>query len=246
MSATTRTKPRGKGEPTHEPNERVPGRITVAAEIGSFTVPDGLNDLEAYRRWRSSDEFPTTGRIWWLCGELWIDMSREQVFSHVAVKTEITSVLQALAKKERLGRVFADGLLVSSFAADYAGNPDMTFVTADTLASDRIRLVEATDGGYTEVQGSPDMVLEVVSASSVQKDTVVLREAYWKADIPEYWLVDARQDEIAFDILTHTARGYVAARKKDGWVKSGVFGKSFRFRRFLDRTGHPDYSLDVR
>jgi hypothetical protein len=27
-----------------------------------------------------------------------------------------------------------------------------------------------------------------VSPSSVQKDTVVLRELYWKAGIPEYWL----------------------------------------------------------
>jgi Uma2 family endonuclease len=36
------------------------------------------------------------------------------------------------------------------------------------------------------------MVLEVVSASSVEPDTQTLRELYWAAGIKEYWLVDAR------------------------------------------------------
>ena len=36
------------------------------------------------------------------------------------------------------------------------------------------------------------MVLEVVSKTSVRKDTVVLPQLYWKSKIPEYWLVDGR------------------------------------------------------
>ena len=34
------------------------------------------------------------------------------------------------------------------------------------------------------------MTLEVVSSSSVRKDTVDLRDRYYKAGILEYWLVD--------------------------------------------------------
>jgi Uma2 family endonuclease len=90
------------------------------------------------------------------------------------------------------------------------------------------------------------MVLEVVIASSVQKDTVVLRQSYWQANIPEYWLVDARRGPIRFDILRHAGKGYVATRKRDGWLKSAVFGKSFHLSQRVNAVGHPEYSLAVR
>ena len=38
--------------------------------------------------------------------------------------------------------------------------------------------------GYLELEGVPDMVLEVVSRSSVRKDTVLMRQAYWRAATP--------------------------------------------------------------
>jgi Uma2 family endonuclease len=63
-------------------------------------------------------------------------------------------------------------------------------------------------------------LLEIVSAGSVEKDTQTLRELYWKAGIAEYWLVDARGERLAFDILRHAAKGYVATRKAAGWLKS--------------------------
>jgi Uma2 family endonuclease len=83
-----------------------------------------------------------------------------------------------------------------------------------------VRLIEGKRGGFTELQGSPDMVLEILSDSSQHKDKHQLRQAYWEADIPEYWLVDARTEPLQFDVLRHTARGYVAVRKQQGWVKS--------------------------
>ena len=90
------------------------------------------------------------------------------------------------------------------------------------------------------------MVLEIISSSSVQKDTVLLRAAYWEAEIPEYWLVDARKEPLKFDILRHTAKGYVATRKQDGWLKSGVFGKSFQLTQSKDALGDPEFTLAVR
>jgi Uma2 family endonuclease len=218
---------------------------TIVAESGEFTLPDWVVDINSYRRWRDAPDFPEHGRIWWL-GKVWADMSREQVFTHLGVKNEYAFVLTGLAKADQRGLFIPDGLLLSNFAADISGNPDGTFISYETLASDRVRLLEGTDGGYNEVQGSPDMVLEVVSKSSVHKDTVVMREAYWQAGIPEYWLVDARKEPVVFDILRHTARGYVAARKRDGWIKSGIFGKEFRFHQTTSRLGHPEYHLDVR
>jgi len=90
------------------------------------------------------------------------------------------------------------------------------------------------------------MVLEIVSDSSEEKDFVLLREAYWEAGIREYWLVDVRAGRLQFDILHHTAKGYVTRRKKAGWVTSDVFGKSFRLTHSTNVLGHPDYTLEAR
>jgi Uma2 family endonuclease len=137
-----------------------------------------------------------------------------------------------------------DGVLLSNADADIAVNPDAVFVS-HAARQDRVRFLEGTKGGYVEMQGSPDMVLEVVSDSSVRKDLHQLRQDYWEAGIREYWLVDARREPIVFDILRHTPKGYRTTPKKDGWIKSVVFGKSFRLTHQIDALGRQKYSLEV-
>jgi Uma2 family endonuclease len=74
----------------------------------------------------------------------------------------------------------------------------------------------------------------------------VLRAAYWEAGVREYWIVDARREPLEFDILRSTARGFVSSRKQQGWIKSAVFGKSFRLRQGTNALWHPEYTLEVR
>jgi Uma2 family endonuclease len=219
--------------------------VKILEECGVIAVPGWVTDIDSFRRWTDSENCPHEYRLGWLKGEVWIDMGKEQVFSHILVKTKISMRLALLAEENNLGLYLADGLLLSNFAADISGNPDGTFVSHETLRSDRVRLIEGKRGGYTEIQGSPDMVLEVVSDSSVQKDYEQLRRAYWEAEIREYWLVDARKAPVKFQILRHGPRGYVAVRKQDGWVKSTVFGKSFRLTETRNDLDHPEFRLGV-
>jgi Uma2 family endonuclease len=220
--------------------------MVVTVIEGKISVPFWVNDIDAFRRWADTDDFPETGSVWWLAGEVWADMSKEQIFSHLAVKNEYAYVLTGIVKSRKSGLFLPDGLLLSNFAADICGNPDATFITNETLRSDLIRLIEGKEGGYVELQGSPDMVLEIVSDTSEHKDLVVLRDAYWEAGIREYWLVDVRGSKLQFDILHRAAKGYTVRRKKQGWVKSEVFEKSFRLARTTNTLGHPEYSLLVR
>ena len=97
-----------------------------------------------------------------------------------------------------------------------------------------------------EVIGSPDMVLEVVNSSTVNKDTVVLPELYAAAGIPEYWLVNPLGGRLEFDILKLSRGRYSATRKSAGWVKSAVFGKSFRLVEEPGNQELPQYELRVR
>jgi Uma2 family endonuclease len=220
--------------------------ITFLHESQRVSIPGWVADIDAFRRWTDADDFPDDVRIWWLKGEVWVDMSKEQIFTHVLVKTEVTRVLANIAKLEKVGLYLTDGVLLSNFAADISGNPDGLFLTNETLESDRIRLIEGKQGGFVELQGSPDMVLEILSQSSEEKDTVLLKAAYWEAGVREYWLMDARQDPPRFDVFRRGARSFTATRKQDGWVKSAVFRKSFRLRVQMDAADRPDYTLEMR
>ena len=220
--------------------------VTFVYEANQVTVPSWVVDLESFRRWADADDFPEFGRICYLKGQVWIDMSKEQVFTHVAVRHEIGFQITALIKAGLAGQFFPDGLFLSNEVANLAVVPDGTYVSDETLASGRARLIEGADEGYVELEGTPDMVLEVISRSSVNKDRVILRQAYWEARIPEYWLVDARKEPLTFDIFRHGVRGYVPARKQDGCVKSSVFGKSFRLTRTTNKLGNPVFTLEVR
>lgn len=209
-------------------------------------IPDWVDDLKSFRRWARSSDYPERGWISYLNGEIWVDMSMEQLFTHNHVKTEYATVLSPIAKSEDLGYYFSDRAPLISVAADLATEPDGMFVSFDSLERGSVRLIEARNQGYVEIEGSPDMVFEVVSRYSVHKDTVVLRDLYWRAGIQEYWLVDVRKEAIRFDILRHNGRGYVKARPQDGWIKSAVFGRWFKLEATKDRLGNPQFSLRFR
>lgn len=228
--------------PVNEP----PMTTTFVLYDEFVSVPAWVDDLASFRRWAHSEEFPESGRICYLNGEVWVDMSKEQVFWHNQIKNEFAFVLTGLAKAGRRGRFFPDGVLLSNPRADFTSQPDGTFVSHRALKSKQVLVVEGAHDGFVELQGAPEMVLEIVSESSVDKDTVVLRDLYWKAGIREYWIVDVRGDNLDFDILRHTSKGYAETRKQSGWLKSAVFGKSFRLIEREDDLGFPEFALKVR
>src|SRR5262245_37475630 len=84
--------------------------LTFVSEGTEVHVPAWVEDLDSFRRWVDTDEFPDEGRIDYLPGKVWIDMSREQAFSHNQVKTEITIVVGGLVRAENLGLFFSDGM----------------------------------------------------------------------------------------------------------------------------------------
>lgn len=212
----------------------------------TMRIPDSVVDLDSFREWATSDDFPERGHYSYLNGELWVDVMSEQLFTHNDVKMEFAEIIRRLFKSNRRGRFFGDGTLVSNVDAGLSTEPDGTVVLFDSLKHDRVRLIEGAVEGYNEIAGTPDIALEIVNKSSVQKDTVVLRDLYWQANIPEYWLVDVRGDRLEFDILKHGRQGYVATRKQSGWVKSAVLGRSFRLTSRPDPAGNPEFSLSVR
>jgi Uma2 family endonuclease len=207
------------------------------------SIPGWVVDLESFRRWARSKEFPRHGWFSHIRGKLWADVSMEKV-AHNLIKGEYSRVLDSLAKKLKLGRFFFDRMLLTNLEAELSTEPDGMFVSWRALRDGRVVLEEGEE--ETEVQGSPDMTLEVISRFSVRKDTKVLREAYWQAGIRECWLVDSRGERATFSLLRYTNKGYAAVRAQSGWLKSAVFSRFFRLVQRTNELGYTEYILETR
>jgi Uma2 family endonuclease len=223
------------------------GEVHVPMGDEEICVPPDAHTLAGFRAWASSDFYPERGRVSLIHGEVWIEMSPERYQSHNKVKTKVTSVLDALVSQLRLGDLYGDGGLITNDAAGLSTEPDSLFVSYETLKSGRAEFVprgDADDG--IELRGSPDWVLEVVSPFSEQKDRDLMPELYFRAGIPEYWIIDARDERLDFTVLIADADGYRAVEPQDGWLASHVFGKQFRLVREPNEVGGWIYDLQTR
>jgi Uma2 family endonuclease len=209
-------------------------------------IPASIDDLESFRRWARSDEFPEHGSFSYLNGEIWVDLSMEELLTHNQVKGAFAFRVMDLLEQNPLGRFVHDRMLLSNNAAGLSTEPDGLFFFWETKRSGRLRFIEGKETGYIELEGTPDMVLEVISRGSAKKDSERLRELYWRAGITEYWLVDVRGELLRFDIFRHTKDGYVAAEPQEGWLFSTVFGQAFKLTQQTDPLGYPLYKLQRR
>jgi Uma2 family endonuclease len=227
----------------------VPSRIYFYTDYGTVDMPSSAFSQAGFRAWAVSDDFPERGRISYLDGELFIDMSPEELYAHGQVKLKVTSALDRLVDKLDSGELFPDRTLLTNEAAGLSTEPDACFGTWETLESGRLQQVPLVDDEerVKELQGTPDWVLEIISDSSVNKDRRRLWQLYHRAGIPEYWLIDARGEEIEFRILLLTSAGYEEAEvKRGGWQVSRVFRRQFRLLRTRNRANHWKYVLQVK
>jgi Uma2 family endonuclease len=175
-------------------------------------------------------------------------MSPEEIETHLKVKAAINTAICILDEEFDLGEFFPDGTLVSNDNAGLSTEPDGTFVKWHSYKSGKVRLKPRKDkpGHFMEVIGRPDWVMEILSRWTVAKDTKEMAALYHAARIPEYWLIDAQEEEMSFKILTYRRGGYVEVPPRDGWHKSRVFGCYVRLERQRNRMGRWRYKLHVK
>jgi Uma2 family endonuclease len=222
--------------------------VSATPENLCLRIPSTIGTLDGFRTWATSGMVPEHLRVTYVCGEIYLDMSNEELETHALVKAEIARGLMNLNRDLNGGKFYPDGVLVSNEAAGVSNNPDGTFISWKALDAGRVRLVprEGAQGQFIEIEGTPDLVVEVVSNSSERKDTEQLRKAYHRAGIREYWLVDARGASVDFQMLHWRKTGYVAAPPRADWRRSRVFDRGFRLVRRRDRLGLWEYTLEVR
>jgi Uma2 family endonuclease len=211
-------------------------------------VPMDLRGLADFRRWATSDGFPETGRIDYIAGRIDVNMSPEDLHTHGKLKTELVIVLGRWIKQEGLGEFYSDRARVSCVDAQLSAEPDVVFVAESSLDSGRVRLVPksgAVADRYVELEGPPDLIVEIVSDASVRKDTERLPAAYYRAGVAEFWLIDARSEELLFRIHRRGGSQYEPVNvDENGFQFSPVLGRCYRLRRGRNPKGRLTFDLD--
>ena len=210
-------------------------------------IPGDVATLDAFRRWARSPAFPSLGRIDWVASCIEVDMSPEDIFTHGTVKSEIVRVVGTLAKPRGM-HLFTGETRVSADVADLSAEPDVVVVSEAAIEAGRVRLVPAAGGRpdrFVELEGGPDLVVEIVSDSSVRKDTERLPAAYHAAGVREFWLVDARGAEVRLTIHRWEPGGWATDSGPGGACRSAVFDCSFALERSRNPQGRFVYDLTV-
>ncbi len=129
------------------------------------------------------------GERWELIdGELIMPPSPKE--AHQSVQGNLGAPMFVYARTNNLGRVYFSPFDVVLSSTDTV-QPDLLFVS-------RERLNIITDDN---VQGAPDLVVEIRSPSTARQDWTVKRELYARHGVKEYWLVDPEAATIAVLLL---------------------------------------------
>jgi Uma2 family endonuclease len=220
---------------------------TVVAPNGEIAIPGWVVDFASFRRWLHSTEFPEYGKICFINNRVWADLTMEEFFDHGQLGNEISAVLYTLMNKTQFGYFARENTRYSHLETNLSTEPDGLVFSHEALDSGRVDIISGKMGKYTEVIGSPEIAIEMISRSSKVKDKDWLMSAYFEAGVKEYWLFDAQdEDAVVFDIFTRNKKGFVMTDKLNGWVKSLVLGKSFRLLRLKDIRGKSKFTLKVR
>ncbi len=210
-------------------------------------VPLGVRSLDDFRRWALSDDFPESGRIDFIDGKIEVDMAPEDLFCHGTLKSEMAGVLHQRVKRDKLGHLFIDKGRISSPEAGLSVEPDIVFLSHEAVRSGRVRLIPKAGGQpgrYVEIEGAPDLVVEIVSDSSVTKDTRRLPAAYFRAGVREFWLADARGERPVFIIHSPGQNGFgPVSPDADGFQPSAVFDCRYRLDAARDADGNWEFDL---
>ena len=95
---------------------------------------------------------------------------------------------------------------------DTVVQPDVLFVAAE----------HADQVGTQEIEGAPDVVMEVVSPTNSHHDLLVKKQIYEQHGVPEYWIIDP--DSRTVEVYRNTDEGFAqhARAVETGTVTSAL------------------------
>ncbi len=131
---------------------------------------------------------------------------------HQNISMNLSIQLGSFIKEKKLGKLFAAPIDV--FLDSYnAVQPDLVFVSSENQG------IITNDG----IVGIPDLVIEIISPSSVIRDRVDKKNLYEKLNIKEYWIIDPQYQDIeVYSILNGRYELLSGVTMFEGELKSNL------------------------
>jgi Uma2 family endonuclease len=130
---------------------------------------------------------------------------------HQLVSQNVNRELATFVRQNQLGRVLYAP--VDVILDDYnAPQPDLLFI------SNRRSAILTKDG----VMGAPDLVVEIISPSSVLRDRVDKMRLYRQYEVLEYWLIDPQNQSFEVYILENTDYQPYSFATQTGKIESKI------------------------
>jgi Uma2 family endonuclease len=105
---------------------------------------------------------------------------------HQRISSNLFFGLNKFIEKNTLGEIFYAPIDVF-LDQENVPQPDLVFVS-----NERSSIIDDKDG----ILGVPDLVVEIISPSSIRLDRVDKKELYEGFCVPEYWLIDPKNTAI--------------------------------------------------
>ena len=122
---------------------------------------------------------------------------------HQRISGRLEFILRAFVEDKNLGRVY-DAPFDVVFSEEDVVQPDILFVSKE-----RFSIITEE-----EIRGAPDLVVEIFSPATAERDRTYKKTLYARHGVKEYWIVDPEEKTIK-----------VMALGKAGFESSGSYGK---------------------
>jgi len=116
-------------------------------------------------------------------GELF--MTPSPITKHQRISRELAFALLQFAKKEKIGEVFYAPFDVY-LDKENVVQPDILYVSQE-----RLMII-----GEKNIQGAPDITVEIISESSAYRDLVQKKKLYARFGVKEFWVVIPEQETV--------------------------------------------------
>ena len=123
--------------------------------------------------------------------------------AHQSVQAELGWRMARFVREERLGNFFFAPTDVVLSDTDVV-QPDLLFIS-----SERAHIITPAN-----IQGAPDLIVEIRSASTAERDETLKRNLYAEHDVKEYWLVDPEAMTITLLCLGEGGYAEMAAHSR--------------------------------
>jgi len=153
--------------------------------------------------------FPEDKRYEIIDGEVHMVPSPVPYHQDISWRLELT--ISTFVEKNGLGKIYHAPLDVVLSETDVV-QPDIMFISKE-----RLNIITERN-----IQGAPDLIVEIISPTSEYRDRVIKRKLYSKYEVKEYWLVDLEKKEIEVMSLKDSGLETVKIYKKTDILESLV------------------------